>query len=585
MGKYQRASEQAERRRRKREDNDGCVEMRIDVEIGGELLLSCGGLWSVEDDEYVDDVDACKTGFVIRPHPGQAKAMEWFAKWIAVHAGRRDDPPAMDGDDDLADIETDPSEVFSALFAGGRRGGKTWIAAAICALYAIQFPGSIIWVVSPARGKDDTKPDEIRRYMSQLLAPEWISRQTIATGWELINGSEIMLKSGHTSADPDAIKEGKCHLVWLNEGQKMNQRVYTVARGAISDHSGLVMVCANPPVEAKDQQWVTDFAQESLLGRRASVYIEFNPLENPHINRRALLSMRAELDDRTFEIEVLGKFKPPKDVVCYNWLRFDNEIKPPGRREWRLIDVTTEFLSSVEEGPGFEFVVGVDFQRIPYIGGPIYRIFGPDNEYPTIDNVRAFIVGEVALDGGDEVEWCDALGKHKLGLRPGNTLIVGDASGQWQHSRRRTADSPPPTWTGKGSFDVIRGEGWIHIVPPSRRLKKNPEITDRVRAFTSMVCQGPLTRRLFADPDEAPRSCKAIRDLREVHGRPSKAQPEIHMFDGMSYPIVRLFPRILRSGNTGPEDPVTKRVDRPDPQADVGVYANPRPPRKRGGWA
>ncbi len=566
-------------------DGGSVVDMRMDFEHAGVTYLSVGGSWSRKEERFVGDA---ASGVVVRFHPGQRTGVEWFARWIAVHAGRRDTPP---GDLDLLDeVETDPSEVFSAMLAGGRRSGKTWIAAAICAAYAVAFPGAIVWAVSPSRGRDDTKANEIRRYMAKLLAPEWIRRQTIATGWELINGSSIMLKSAHTSSDPDAIKEGEAHLVWLNEGQKMSRRVYVVARGAIADKSGLVLVCANPPVEAKDEQWVSDFASDAEIGRRASAYFHFDPLANPFINRKALLELKREVDARTFDIEVRGMFLGAKDAVAHNWIRTENERATP-RPEvvgnvtracpvTGLVDVTSTFLELIEEGDGITDLVGLDVQRIPYIGGPIYRIYCWPDEEPTRDNVIAWIVGEVVLDGGDEVDWCGALPAH--GLRPDSTLIICDASGRYQHSRRRNVDSPPPSWTGRGSFDIIRGEGWNRIVSPSRLWEaKNPSIQDRMRAYASMICnaESPPFRRLFCDRDRAPRCIEAIRGWRNVYGKPSRSNDLAHLGDGISYPLIRLFPRLQRSGNTGPmpHDPIAQRVDHQEHDALVA------PPRRSSG--
>lgn len=561
--------------------NDHLLDMRLDVELNGELLLSCGGVWNKRTKELVGDVDACTERTIAPIHPGQRAATEWFHSWLAVHAGRRDNPPSdAELEEDAAEIDADPAKVYSALLAGGRRGGKTYWASIAVVLYAVQFPGSIIWCVSPSRGRDDTKADEIRRYIVRWLDPRWISRQTVATGWELVNGSEIKLKSAHVGADPDAIKEGEANLIWLNEAQKMQKRVYVVGRGAISDKSGLVLCCANPPVEAKDQQWVSDFAADTDAGIRASVYIHFNPLDNPHVDRRALLSFKGEVDERTFDIEIMGMFLPAIDSVAYNWLRKGNERPRPrpellasgGQRPCPvtgLIDVTSEFLEREEEGEGIDALIGLDVQRIPYIGGPIYKFFAPPGVVPHREDVVAWIVGEEVLDGGDEVEWCRSL--YDSGHDPKRTLIVCDASGQYQHSRRRDADSPPPEWTGRGSFSLIRGEGFTRIVPPSRRMpKKNPEIVDRIRAFTSMISNKNHVRRLFADRDLAPKCCHAIREWKVVNGKPSRSMDVCHLGDGISYPLIRLFPRILRSGKPGhmdpkAPDPVVARVDRHDP--------------------
>lgn len=536
-----------ERRRRERDvGGERLVTMRIDFALNGETLLSVGGVW----DRRLDDYEAeAESGVLVEIHEGQLAAVQWFAAWLGEHAIRRDNPLAIDLDDPgAALVDTDPAHAYSALFAGGRRGGKTWIAVALCVAYAIQFPRSIVWLTAPA----ETKLEEIRRYVAGCVAPEWIDRETFADGWDLCNGSQLMLKGAY---NPDALKEGKANLVLLNEGQMMSARAFTVARGAIVDSSGLVIVCANPPVEAKDQQWVTDFATDAAAGRRAAVYLHFNPLHNPHIDRRALLAMKADVDDRTYAIEVLGEFRGPKDAVAYNWVRLANEKPVPTD----LPDVTTAFLSLIEEGDGIKQVIGLDVQRIPHIGGPVYRFYG----LPHRDLVIAWIVDEVVLEGGDEVEWSDAL--YGRGYLPTETLIICDASGQWQRADR-TITGRQPDGRGRGSFEVLRGEGWRRIKPPDRRQDRNPAIQDRVRAFTSMICSGTGVRRLFVDPDLAPKCCASIRDWRTVHGAPSRTQHEAHLGDASSYPIVRLFPRVLRSEarstNPGRVRPDTNSLDK-----------------------
>jgi len=550
-----------ERRRRERREGGGAVvDMRIDIEIADEIVLSCGGRW----DRRLEDFDGeAQTRVLVTPHEGQVDTVLWFRSWLMVHAWRRDHPPDFNPDDE--ETVTPSDEVFSALLAGGRRSGKTYIAAVLCAMYAIQFPGAIVWILNPS----NEKHDEVRRYMSQLLMPEWISRETQADGWELINGSMLALKSAYVGADPDAIKEGEAHLVWMNEGQKMAPRVFVVARGAISDRSGLVLVCANPPVETKDQPWVGDFASEAMDGRRAAVYHHMNPLRNPHINRRALLAMRKETDARTYRIEVLGEFLPPSTNVAFNWVRTadGNERRMPGPGSpWR--DVTAQFLRMENIGDGFTTVLGMDFQVLPHMGGPALRIYAPSDQDPTRDNVVVWGVGEIVIEG-DEEDWCQAA--HAAGYDPDLTVIVGDGTGEYQHSRRRTTDSPPPQWSGRGSFDIIRGGGFPHIIRPDPRIRRNnPHVLDRCRALTSLIENSEGVRRLFLDPILCPKTCAALHAWPTVHGKPSRTHEAAHLGDGLSYPLVRLFPRLLRSGTQcGSDKP--HEPSRQDERNDDGI--------------
>lgn len=488
-------------------------------------------------------------------HPGQLRGLQWFKRWLAKHRERRQNPPKIAGerividlDEILAEIKSvDESEVYSALFAGGRRSGKTWLAGALALAYAVEFPDSIVWLVS----KNEGKHPEMRRYIVDHLDVSWVERE-VELQWTLINGSVIELRSAH---DPEALKRGEAHFVLLNEGQTMTKRAYTVARGAVVDHAGIVLICANPPTERGDQGWITDFAAKAMSGRQASVYIEFNPLDNPHIHIESLLALAHEVDERTFEIEVLGLFRGPKDAVVYNWIRTENERKPP-----RAFDITEAFMREVNEGEGIRHVVGLDVQRFPHIGGPVYHFFG---ETPDPESVRAWIVDEVVFEGGDEEMFCQGL--LAKGYLPDETLIICDASGRYQATKRVSVEAMPQAPRGRGSFDIIREAGFYRIVPPDRKLLTNPHIVDRMRAFTSLVKAGKTRgvglRRLFADPDRAPKTCEAIRDWRTLHGLPHRQQEAAHLGDAASYPISRLFPRRLKAGKTGEVDPVAARVD------------------------
>jgi hypothetical protein len=541
------------------EDPDPSTEV-VHLRGSANATIDVGGRWDRRARDFEGDASSA---VVVRFHEGQRAAVEWFCQWLDAHAERRENPPEYDPEAEIV-----PWAVYSALFAGGRRGGKSWIAVAFAVAYAVRFPTSIVWLVSPS----NERHDEIRRYVHEFVAAPWLDDET-QDGWELCNGSRLMLKSAFGSGDQ--LKEGKANFVVLNEGQKMAERAYVVARGAIVDSSGLVLVCANPPVELADKQWVSNFAADAAAHRRASVYLHFNPLLNPFIDRGALLALQAEVDERTFQIEVLGMFLTAKDAVAYNWVRLENEAPRPDSR-W---DVTEAFMRAIEEGEGIERVIGLDVQRFPYIGGPVYQFFGS----PTRDRVLAWIVDEVVLDGGDEEEWCAMLADK--GFAPESTLIVCDASGRYQHSRRRSADAPKPEWKGRGSFDIIRSQGYTRIVPPDRRQKRNPEIVDRARAFTSLISTGKGNRRLFADPDRAPRTCQAIREWRTVHGKPSRTQEVAHLGDGASYPIIRIFPRRLRSdgvpGNPRDVGNLVAPVDTRPPSVFDGPDDFMLPPNER----
>lgn len=538
---------------RRREDagtGDNLVDLRLDFvdETTGDLLLSVGGQWDRRARKFTDGLALTRS--VIRVHPGQRRAVEWFRDWLDVHADRRDTPPPFDPalvDEYLADVDAEPSGVYSALFAGGRRAGKTWIAVALAVAYAVHFPDAIVYLVGP----DESDWKELRAYATGSIAEHWLEHATTER-WVLVNGTAINLKQAF---NPEALKEGRADLIVLNEGQRMQERAFHVARGNTVDRSGLTIVCANPPTKRGDQQWVADFAAEASRGERAALYVEFDSLQNPHINRRALLSLAADMDERSAEIEIFGRFLAAEDAVAYNWSRLDNERPTPTTG-----DITAEFLDRIGEGAGILQVVGVDVQRFPYIVGVVYRIFVGEGGERDPGRVRAWIVDEIALKGGDEDSLSDAL--IERGYKPRETLLVVDASGQYQHSRRRTLDAEPPLWRGRGSFHIFKSNGFRRIVAPQRKRADNPPVVERARAFTTLIHTRKQGRRLFADPKKAPFTCKAIREWKHVHGTPSRAQDVAHAADAASYVAIRLWPRRTTRPRRGGPDPVTTATER-----------------------
>lgn len=536
------------RRRESSDDGDRFVDMRVDYVDGDEILLTLGGLW---DRRLRAFVGLGRNRVVVRVHEGQRAAVLWFRDWIRVHAARRDSPPPFDPDkvdEYLAEVNTEPSEVYSALFAGGRRAGKTWIAVAFAVGYAVHFPEAIVYLAGP----DESDWKELRRYATGTIAEAWLDSRN-AEHWGFVNGSTVFLKQAY---NPEALKEGRADLIVLNEGQRMQRRAFDVAHGNICDKSGLVLVCANPPTKKGDTQWVADFAAEAHRGERASIYVEFNSLKNPHIDRRALIAMAQGSDDRTADIELFGRFLAAEDAVAYNWNRLENEIEPPGPE----LDITAEFCEARHEGVGIRQVIGIDVQRFPYICAIVYRIFRGEDGSMHPDKVRAWIVDEIALPGGDEVALAEAI--IDRGYKPRSTLLVVDASGQYQHSRRRSLDTEPPTWRGRGSFHLFKNEGGFRrIVPPQRKRADNPHVVERARAFTSLVFSKANGRRLFADPKKAKFTCKAIREWKHVHGTPSRAQDVAHAADAASYVAIRLWPRKVARVKPGEVDPVIEAVD------------------------
>jgi hypothetical protein len=290
-------------------------------------------------------------------------------------------------------------------------------------------------------------------------------------------------------------------------------------------------------------------------GGRQARYFHLSPMDNPHIDLAPLLALAKEIDPHTFDVEILGKFLGSQNAVLYNWNRIENERPTP-----HFGDVTTEFLRWAE-GRDFDRVVAVDVQRLPHMASAEFRWFqNPATAGLDLDTrmqwALMWATSEAFLKGADEEElastWLLA------GWNPARTLIVCDASGAWQFAKRDPLEVAQlrEQVKGRGSFDVFRKMGFVHVVKPDRAMEKNPDVIERCRATTARISTkvpGPFGQRfLFADP-----SCreltKAIRNWPTRRGAPDRSSEFAHGGDVATYAVQRFYAR-----RNGPEMPQVK---------------------------
>lgn len=473
--------------------------------------------------------------------------MVWFAGWLAGH---------------LAGDVPEDERIYSALLAGGVRSGKTWLACLMATCYAVAVPGSIVWIVDPS----NKRAEEVEDALESVLPRAWYTK--LGAPWfryRLTNRSKIVIRSGY---DADGLKVGDADLVVVNEAQQQAERVFAISRGRIAAAGGIVIGAANPPTKAIGN-WVGDWATEAQAGLRQSVYFHVDPLDNPHIEQGPLLSLAQELDPRTFDIEVRGLFLNSTDTVLHNWDRRVNE-RPPGyppdrnpREDLPEIEITREFLRA-NEGREYDRAVGVDMQRLPHMASVEMRFFenplSAASRRERFDWCHAWLTADVTIAAADEYELASAW--LAAGWDPTRTLIVADASGKWQFTERdpMKVHKLREETKGRGSWDVFRQMGFVHIVNPDRELQKNPDVIERCRATTSRIATkaaGPFGRHfLYSDPKLRELN-KAIRMWPTKGGQPMRTSQYAHRGDCVTYLVQRFFAR-----RTRPEGPQIKVVSK-----------------------
>lgn len=510
----------------------------------GTPIARFGGLWDRLRKDFAGDA---KRSRVIEVHAQQIAAIELFDKWLDEHL--RGGAPATDrireiieGDLEL-DVETGEGLGLSELFlSGGRRSGKTTVMEGILNSYAIAVPGAIVWTVVPSE-PFHVEPKEV---IEALLPRDWYEYN----GWPqftfyMVNGSQHVIRSGHK---PTALKKGKANLVGVNEAQQIPEASYRNARGAVIDDGGFVMSALNPPTLGDVGMWTADaVAQIAKNERPGGEHIFIDPLDNPHIDVRKLLAMRSGMTAHDWETQIRGRFLSLPDAVLYTWDQVENQRRAPdfGR-------ITREFLTA-HEGDRAEWdkIVVVDVQSFPWVACAIADVYRDPRAANDPYAGLLWIVDEVAIARGDEVDACEEL-KGK-GLRGDRTLVIMDASCWWQQMERDLLRQRPD-YKGKGSADIFRAHGFPHVVRPDRNMKRNPDVFERIRATNATIRPADGVRGLYIDADRCPNAAESARKWRMVKNKPSRDAKAAHFGDCLGYLVWRFFPRRGSAGKLADEN-------------------------------
>lgn len=541
------------------------------VETDEELLV-VGGRW----DRRAKDWESGPSRLVdLRLHRGQEESARWIAEWIRRMAiGKKGahwrDPmpggtPKVETDGPaiaatqllLGNTNAQQGRDFALLLIGGRRSGKSHMSLVALVLYAVMTAGSLIWAISPTQ----PRTDELQQALFALMPPRWYrfhrGNSKEPPHFTLVNGSRIMLVSGHKS---EALKNGKCDLALYNEAQNMSVDGFAQLHGAIGDSGGLVILAANPPSKPIGR-WVEELFDLSRAGKTFTQTFQLTPRKNPFIDLDALAAMaRNILDPITFRREVLGEMLPIGDIVFHCWSSTDSVKLPPPE----FVDVTAEVTKRVL-GRAFGDVLGMDFQHDPANAVAVYRFFrDPDGP----DEIIPWIVDEVWCEDSNELELLDELERKprwQLGgardsatyrgwvepgddaAKPVHCAVVMDASAWWQDSQH----------TGKQSDRMLRSRNWKYLYQPQpwRRddgamYRNNPPIVERCKVTNARLLNAAGVRRMFV----APHCTGIIRAMKNwpnnKTGVPDRRSEFAHLCDAVSYVIYRFFAKLKPQGGS-----------------------------------
>ncbi len=512
------------------------VPMQLRIEgPEGEELMTVGGLWDRAERRYAGPAD---TEVVMRLTRAQAKAGKWLADWFSRHAEVR----RLRAEGESADRALDLAwadelvPILTALFHGGRRGGKSHLAMVAIAIMALLVPGARMVAVSPQQ--KDTR--ELRKILEEQLWPSpWRTwRDKPEYIYTLVNGSTLELITGRRRE----LKIGPVSLSVYNEAQELAQAPWLDLLGCATDELGLSILCANP-ARSLGGKWVDEYHELVLEGKSAvkgpsaacgqvvtepvsGKVFHFDAKKNPHTSSKALRALRGIMDERTFRREIGGEMGLPiGDVVCYAYSDFGNI-----RRtfvDW--VDVTELMTRERFEGAARR-VVGTDYDSDPGCTYASGRFFSPDG---SLERAVLWVEYCEIVERGDERALSDTLrlmlGEDGRLLHPHDeTVIVGDASGKWQAAVRAHHDPESIP-----SHEMLEALGW-RVIRPDPKLLGNPRFEKRVTLSNGCLCSHDGRRRVFFHP-RAEAAIKSCKDYPIIRGRAHRRSRHAHPFDAWSY--------------------------------------------------
>lgn len=475
------------------------MRLQLRAKSTGAIILDVGGRWDRKEKEYVGPAASAR---IVYAHDGQLVGAYWFAEWLG-HFVRGDFPP-------------DVARAYSWTMFGGRRRGKSWLAALATCAFSIAVAGSYPWYIVPVEDDDV----EIVRYLRRFLHPDWYTFTEEDGGFRLVNGSTLERKSAHK---PEGLRRGECSFAFLNEGQKTAKAAYEILRGAAADTGSLVMMCANPP-KLPIGYWLYEHVAKARAGQIDGVIHDFT--ENPEIDMAALTSLAKEMGARDYRIDIGGELLKRDDVVFY--AMSDDNVRPTPE----VGDVTEGFLKK-HVGRPFQQWIELDFQRKPHMVAFVNRAFVAPG--CPCGQPHPWTTEEIILENADEDDMIVTLAR-RHGLTGENSVAIGDASGDWQGVDRIK---------GRSSFDRFRRAGWL-ILKPDEDLEKNPDVMERAAVGNARLCTYDGNRHAFVDP-KCWQLIEALKKWDTKYWRPNSRSVFAHRCDAWSYGKHRFFAPLFRA--------------------------------------
>lgn len=498
----------------KKRYRDICVVWRR--ELTGEILLKVGGVWDARDRRYVDEA---AEGRIIDLQESQVEAAQLTGWWLQqrLHSEPRD---------------------FCALFLIGNRGsGKTTFSEIAAGTFAVALPSfdgspSIGWQISASHAERD----ELDRELQKHLPNAWYRYTEFPNhAYRWVHGPTT---TNVSASDPDALKRGRVDFAFFNEVQKMSKRAIAYGIARLQDKGGLTIFAGNWPDTLKGK-WILDLYKRAQEKKEAKqpfpiLFVEMKSSGNARRDEGTADQVReiiSILDPRIAAADLDGRLLRVDQPAYWQYSQQRNVQARPD-----LGDITREFTRR-RTGREYDCIAAVDFQATPHMAASIWKVYG------TVSEPILWAVDEFIVEQASEEDLIAELAEHNY--QPENTLVIGDASGQWQDGKHNHE---------RDSFQVFRAHRY-HILAPAKpktekRRSANPPVEQRIKLHNLLLQNKQM---MFAPACTKLQEAHAECPLRE--GRYGKVYPwgvYAHLTDTAGYLAWWAFPKptFPRSGES-----------------------------------
>ena len=440
-------------------------------EPDGRELVRAGGLWDRRLRCYVEPPPGVAlVERRIRLKLSQVEVGRALARWI--DAARR-------GDD---------SRTPLMQLAGDRGSGKTYVAAILLVLVALQWPGDEQFAI--VLNSDNRR--EMLAHMGEVQPAEWVAFNSedprrLYTEW--ITGSRLNWVSAQ---NPKKLRQGGLPIrhVHVSEAHMQSEFIGSSAQLVGRNLGALVTQAFNPPT-ADGGNWTARvwFAIEAneIPGERYKLHRRDNDgVDHAYLDQAGQI-VRV-ISPAIYEADIAGEMKlsGPTAYKSFDGRPYNHAdplaggcVGDPPQLGWQ--DVTRELTARDFGGDeGADFVIGVDFQRRPGIIGAIAKLYRTPSQELRLHVIRG--IGTQGSESAFSQSLIDAgftgNGFRDDGTRGPKVLLVGDGTGARQNAEHKRQKPP--------SFHAMKSDGWVIVAPMLHHKSRIPWNPDVVASLAQM---------------------------------------------------------------------------------------------------